>query len=230
VRSPGDNIPKDTPLPKPKEKQVTKHLADHMIKDNTDPVVEILSPHAKTDLQIRKGFEGLGKNYIVLVLVDANKYQETVDSLLKKFSLENTNGLYITINKPAKTLLKNWSKRKIPFENIQIIDSSSRMTGVSSDPITNVDYLDSPADLTELILAADKKLRLIKNNPFIILDSVTTLLVYNEANAVEKFTHSLMGKIEETESKGVLIMLESEQFREIIQTLSQFCDRVIDMA
>lgn len=223
-------MPNPPSLPKPKEKQVTRHLADHLLDETQDKIIiQMLSPHAKIDLQVKKGFEGLEDQYITLVLVDAGKYQDTVEALLRKFSAEKTPGVYITINKPAKTLLKNWSRRNIPAENVHIIDGSSHMTGISTEPLENVDYLDSLGDLTELIIAVEKKLRAHKKNVFLILDSITTLLVYNEANAVERFVHSLMGKIEEVDGKGVLIMLESDKFKEIIQTLSQFCDRVIEL-
>lgn len=61
-------------------------------------------------------------------------------------------------------------------------------------------------------------------NFFIIVDSLSTLLVYNDEKLVEKFAHRLSGKARLLNAKAVFLINPGKK---LIQTISSFCDKTI---
>jgi len=124
-------------------------------------------------------------------------------------------------------------KGGINTEGVKFVDLVTRTSDSAHALIEEgkVTYVDSATDLTEIIIAIDKQMDSIKENKkFFILDSLSTLLVYNSPTSVEKFTHSLISKIGQHTSRGALIFVYSRDHEGVIQTISQFCDKVIRVA
>ena len=61
---------------------------------------------------------------------------------------------------------------------------------------------------------------------FLVVDSLSTLLVYNAEKTVEKFVHGLGEKMKELDFKNVFT-IRSKTRPEIMDVLIQFCDKVI---
>ena len=61
---------------------------------------------------------------------------------------------------------------------------------------------------------------------FLIIDSISTLLVYNAEKTVEKFVHGLGEKMKEVGFKNVFT-IRSKTKPEIMDVLIQFSDKVI---
>lgn len=191
-------------------------------------LMDLLSDERKIDLKIEKEFLGLKESYIVLMIVKPKNYSEAILGLFRRFvGKEKIAGVYITVNKSFEKLSSELNFHNIDINNVKFIDMTTMMVGSTPIRAKNVSYLESATDLTELMLLLDKKLgSLRKDNCFLILDSVSTLLVYNEPAAIEKLIHALIGKINKFRARGVIIMVQSKEHEGAIQTISQFCDKV----
>ncbi len=194
-------------------------------------LIDLLSGERKMDLKIEKELEGLKQSYIVLMTVDSQSYSDIIPGLFKRFvNKQKIPGVYIAVNKSYERLVGEPKLCKINFENVRIIDMTTKMTGSRMIRDRNVDYLESATDLMELALLLEKRLGKIKERQkFIILDSVSTLLVYNETPQVEKLIHTLIEKVNKFKAKGILVMVKSKEHTGVIQTISQFCDRVAEI-
>ncbi|MFH1225149.1 MAG: hypothetical protein V1676_05085 [Candidatus Diapherotrites archaeon] len=194
-----------------------------------EQVRRLLSPDSKMDVKIERGLGDLKGNYCVLAIVEPEEYGEMRIGLLRRFvNAEKMPGVYVCVNKSYEKTKEELEKRGIKWEGIDFIDVVTRMSEGVMLRERNVTYINSAAELTDLMLAIEKKMGAIQQNKkFLILDSVSTLLVYNSAEGVKKFTHSLIGKANQNRVKGVLIFVRSDEYSGILQTISQFCDKVV---
>ena len=64
---------------------------------------------------------------------------------------------------------------------------------------------------------------------FLFLDSLSTLSIHNSAGSVNQFAHFLTANMREWGVIGVIISLERETERDLIDELAQFCDLSVEL-
>ena len=132
-------------------------------------------------------------------------------------------GVYISLNNSCKTMLDLFDKEKIDTKKLWFIESADKE---QKSKIKNCVSLHSNQSLTELSLSisAACKNDMIK---FIFLDSISTLLIYNNLETTERFVHYMVSKIRNLGFFAVLISIDEEKSNKLIPILSQFCDKII---
>lgn len=179
---------------------------------------------------IKKELTGLKNDFVALLIVDAGKFAETNIELVKILKHENKlPGVYITGNVPYKNLKDHFDSHKVNLKDLMFIDMVTNMSGEEAQKEENCVFVDSPDSLTELSVTLDKAMDDIKGKEkFLILDSVSTLLIYNKDKVVEKFTHFLANNLRETPgTKGILLAVQTNENKNALEMLSQFCDKVV---
>jgi archaellum biogenesis ATPase FlaH len=83
----------------------------------------------------------------------------------------------------------------------------------------------------EATVLAEKELKTMPlDNRVAVFDSVSTLLLYNKAESVERFVHNLAGKIRNLQTIAILLMVHLEEEKDTIRVISQFCDKTIEIS
>ena len=212
----------------------TLELGERELKNVQHPVMvysvrpqtvgkEVQSPQSAS-VDLAKEFEGL-ENPVVLGLIDPIRYQESVLNLLRYFTRRTPRGVYVTLNKPYATLLKSFSKAGISTESVFFVDAITDVPATEEDAMHAC--LGSGIDLTNLGISIAKAIKQIKEDRFLLLDSLSTLLIYYDSKAVVKFAHLLTEKMRSWNSSGSLITVETNSERDVVSQLSPFCDKVI---
>ena len=165
---------------------------------------------------------------ISLVLTNAKKYNEANIALTEYMvNTKNIPGVYVTLNKPYRTMKKNLDGR-VDLRMLIFIDAITKSTGGKIDKSDECLYLDSMQNLTDLGVAIDQAIRAIPNDEkFLLFDSLSTLLIYSQVGSVSKFVHFLTGKIRALGVNGVLLSLVHGEEDEFLSQLSMFCDQTI---
>jgi hypothetical protein len=181
--------------------------------------------------KLLKELEALEDDQIVLVVVRAEEYLkinlEILSYLVKKKSNEC---VYITLNRPYDNLVTLFEKNKIDPGKFFFIDTISESIGGKTPEGQNVIFISSPHGLTEISISLNKAIDSLKGkNKFLFFDSISTLLVYNQAGTVTKFAHFLIGKMRALRLKGIFISLEKETEEHLVNQMSQFVDKVITL-
>ncbi|MGA2791756.1 MAG: adenylate/guanylate cyclase domain-containing protein [Candidatus Bathyarchaeia archaeon] len=171
-----------------------------------------------------KELEGL-ENPVVLGLMDPIRYQESVLRLMRYFTSRSPRGVYVTLNKPYATLLKSFDRAGIPADSVFFVDAITDVPSVEEDATHAC--VGSGVDLSTLGVCISKAVKQIKEDRFLLLDSLSTLLIYYDANAVVKFAHLLTEKMRSWNSSGSLITVETNSERDLVSQLSPFCDKVV---
>jgi len=166
---------------------------------------------------------------VVLILTSAEKYLENIVSALKTLiNKKNHSCVYVTINKPYQVLLNVLKKNSINTEKIFFIDLISRMTRIEAAGAKDCLFITSPDSLTELSIAITESVGNLRDkNKFIFLDSLSTMLIYNQTGTVTKFAHFLIGKMKTETVKMIIISLEKEMDPKLVSQISSFVDKVI---
>lgn len=194
-----------------------KILSDDQLKDLLRPGKEFENALASTINSLAMGTT----NLLILKLKD---YSTAPRGLLSYFTSKKMPGVYVSINKPYADIVKTLST---PPAQTQFVDAITALTGRGTEDSQTVTFIDSPLALVELNLAISDRLKgVVSNQKFLILDSISTLLVYNSSQAVEKFCHTVIAKNRNENVVGIFLMIESEDHRDVVETLAQFVDNV----
>ncbi len=177
---------------------------------------------------VKKELKDLSKGQVFLVISNSKNYlKNNIDILRFLVNERKMYGIYISLNWPYKNLNSLLGKNKIKAENLFYIDTLSETVGAEASGDKCL-LISSPHSLTEISIALDKAVESVKAEKFVFLDSVSTLLLYNQLHTVAKFIHFLSGKIRNWGIEGVLISVEKGMKSELAESLVQFVDRVVD--
>jgi archaellum biogenesis ATPase FlaH len=118
-----------------------------------------------------------------LIIKSVDKLQSEI--ILKLKTLRGKTGIYISLNKPQKNINELLQKSSIDTSKMFFIDCVSKET-LHQDVITI-----SPDNLDMLTLAINTYIEDIPGEKFLIIDALSTLLIYNNENKVAGFMQEM---------------------------------------
>lgn len=169
---------------------------------------------------------------IILALTSAKDYNEAnIDFLKYLIYTKNEPGVYLTFNKPYSTMKQIMEKENIDSRMIIFIDAITLPSGGKSDNSDRCLYLNDLRNLSDLAIIIDEAVDAIPfDKKFLFLDSLSTLLLYNNTGGVAKFVHFLTGKLRAWNLDGIFLSLELESDADFLAQLSLFCDKKINLS
>ena len=201
-----------------------------------------LKKEIRTTSEMAEFIEKLPQNRIVLIVVEPKMYMKRNLSLLKILVNQNKfSGIYITVNRPFDSLIQIMKDDFIDTEKIFFIDCITKMAPATSkisltsrnklERTKNCIFIPSPSGLTEIGLALSEALAGIENpkNKFLYLDSLTTLLIYNDLETIVKFVHFLSTRIRLFGIVGIIMCVEKIIEEKLFNILSEICDIIVDV-
>ncbi len=174
--------------------------------------------------------QDLENNELILILAPSSLMQdfnlEALDYFLNK---KNDHCVYVTVAKPYKTMMNILAKNNIKTDNIFFIDCVSQSAIPGGILRAGNCVFCEPRALTHLSIVLTQAFAAIPKGMgrVLIFDTLSTLMIYNEVNAISRFAHVLMAKLRLWGVKSVILTLEEESDKEIIAQMTQFCDKVI---
>lgn len=171
------------------------------------------------------GIDKILNSKVVCVILPGNKFNEKIIELLKK--IEDKKVCYVTLNKGADVFIESFKKNKINSENFFFIDCVSK-TIVVPKPIANCQFISSPNALTEISLAIDKCVD--SGFSTILVDSLSTFMIYHNANAINHFFHNLSNKTRTEKDNNLILTISSkDKDSEVFKKIELIVDEVIEM-
>lgn len=169
----------------------------------------------------------LDDNQILIYTVSNREYLEKLVSLIKTVIKKNYNKIvYITLNRPHEAITEILKKNELPEERFFFIDASQRNFGMS--PNKNNVYA-NPSSLTDISIQVFNALEKGENINILLVDPLSTLLVYNSDISVMKFVHFIVSGIRQTKNKVVFIFLKEDTNKPLFNDLSMFSDKIVEI-
>lgn len=162
------------------------------------------------------------------IVTTGKSYNITKIDLLKfLINQNNLHGLYITINAPCTTVGKVLMQNNIDVSKLYFIDVMEKENLVETEHGKACLGNSNPMNLTVLEINVKKVLKGHEEINFVLLDSLTTLLIYNNMNVILRFIHSLKNNIESLGKYLIVILVEDEETKELIPHLSQLLEKMV---
>jgi KaiC/GvpD/RAD55 family RecA-like ATPase len=212
-------------MPKQAKKEPENIISIPKETISDESFMEYLKPNHSIDLKIKEIVDDLPESYAIVIILPGEKHELRYLRLLNHFVEQGIGGIYVTLNNSTHELLEEMRRQKIESKNIVFIDAVTKMIEGQELSGNSYTYLESPSDLVELGVEIEHAMSSLKGKGFVIIDSITTLLMYNKEVSVEKFLHSLSQKIKDLDLQGIFLAAESTN-KDAIDTISQFCDDV----
>ncbi len=167
--------------------------------------------------------------------------------ILRKMLVEDNNvALLLLSSMPVEQFLAQSGKFGLDAEKflrqrrLIILDTVTKFTQstdehgetLESELRSDVYYASSPSDLSEISVRVSEALAsgLEKGEKWMVLDSITTLSLYNTSGGLLRFMQFLFQKLHLLNFDGTMIVVRDEKSDSMIQSLKQYCSKVIFIA
>jgi len=152
-----------------------------------------------TRVFLKQELEGLPTPFVVLLVTPSEGYLVAAREAARALVQEGQSGVYVTFNRPWETLDRALKKEGIDTTRVFYIDLATQAQAGAAGAARSERYLllPSPKSLTELGISLSEVLNStpVEKGKFVLLDSLTTLLVYHEIPVVEQFAHFLSSRL-----------------------------------
>ncbi|WOF16878.1 hypothetical protein F1737_09350 [Methanoplanus sp. FWC-SCC4] len=170
-----------------------------------------------------------GDSLIILYLSDPREVRASNTKIIQKAEEAGYNIIVLTTNFPATVLEKIYNKNGIDHDNIYFIDSITRYSiGGNPGKDEHHVYTASPSDLTGLSIALSECINQVKGDKtFILLDSISTMLIYLPSDKISKFVHQTVSRLRQTEDSGAILAVDGGLDPMLFAQMSSFVDEVV---
>jgi len=185
--------------------------------------------------KIKEKLKGIPPKSIVMLETPLEEDQMRLVADFLKFR-RSDKGIFVSSNRPTNDLVEklltyNFDLREaLEADRIFVIDLMSRSVGASE--VKGSIYVSSPSELSATQMAIEKAFERIDSEAgktWLLLDSISTLLVYNSPGALLQFLHFLIGRLRVLQFNGLIFTVGDSVEEEVLSTIRQFCDMVIKL-
>ena len=173
--------------------------------------------------KLNEVFKDLSDNFSLFFILPDEKYPELrIDVLKKIMSKSKKKGVYINLNKPYKTLVQEFSNKKVKNDDLFFIDCVDK----KGKDDKNVVYMKSLSALTSVGIALDPFFR-NKNASFIFIDSIDSLVNANKEKIVIKFLRFIVERARDNDISVVILSLGGNVHKILSNEISVICDKIV---
>ena len=153
----------------------------------------------------------------VLIVSSVENLQGKINEAVR--TLQDIPGVYVSLNKTQKSVEDILKSRGIHTEKLFFIDCVT-----SEQKRTDVLHI-APQDLETLNAAIHSFVRELKGERFIVIDALSTLLIYNNENKVAQFVKEITEYSSE-EDVRVIAFSPKTRGEELLNKIFNFFDEV----
>lgn len=145
--------------------------------------------------------------------------------------------IVVTTNDTGESILSSYreSVPELDRERVGVVDCVSKQQGTQSSSQTDgVEYASSPVDMTGIGIKLSEFIRTfyqqrdIEQNR-VLLDSISTLLLYSDLQTVFRFLHVFTRRIQSANALGVCVIDSTTHDEQTMSTLKQLFDGEIEI-
>jgi KaiC/GvpD/RAD55 family RecA-like ATPase len=158
--------------------------------------------------------------------------REFMENYAKNAIKENKAILFVLTDKNPEQLKQELLKDKIFFKSLYFVDCYSQQAGLNSQKADNIKYVSGPLALNEISIAVSDFQRefLKKEQPhLIIFDSLSTLLMYSNAEAIGRFLQILLAKIKNLQGEAIFTIEQGMHDDRAVVTIEHLMDSIIEV-
>lgn len=152
-----------------------------------------------------------------LYITKVDKLQKEIIKSVKKET--NKSGIYISLNKTQKSTEESLKKENIKTEKIFFIDCVTKEK--TRDDVLHI----NPDQLETLSEAIKEFVKDIKGEKYLIIDAISTLLIYNSENKVAQFVKNVTD-LRDQHDLTIIAYSPETKGEELLNKIFNFFDKV----
>jgi len=167
-------------------------------------------------------------NYSVGIILHGNNYGDIIQALMEQISSRSGDDWgYIAVTRPYDTIIQQYEYIK-DRPNIKFLDCVSRAAGITTT-YPNCKYIESPVALEKIMLHAMSMFRHTPDDrgKYLIIDSLSSLLIYNDCQLVTEFLTHLTNRTRLSNIHCVFLVIEEETDETINKMIYLRSDKII---
>jgi KaiC/GvpD/RAD55 family RecA-like ATPase len=152
-----------------------------------------------------------------LIITPVEKLQPKINTIVSSHG--GTPGAYVSLNKTQKSVEEILQCNRISSKNLFFIDC------VTSDQTKDYVLHIRPTELDKLSYAINSFFKEIKGDKFLIIDALSTLLIYNNENKVAAFVKEIT-EFASANNVEVIALSPETKGEELLNKIFNFFDKV----
>ena len=169
-----------------------------------------------------------GSDRLICIVIPGKKYHDTVNALTEYvLNKKDDFWVYVTITKPFESFIRRF--RNISAAgNIKYVDCISQAANVVRKD-DRCSYVDSPVMLENIIMEIEDVSKRIPAGygKYVVIDSLTTLTIYNDEEMVIEFFYQLVNKTAALQASIISLVIEEEAPEKFVDRISHVNDEII---
>jgi hypothetical protein len=167
-------------------------------------------------------------NQSIGILLPGNNYSDLLQALFEYIHDRTEDAwVYVTVTKPYETLVREYDYLS-DAKNIKFIDCISRAAGISK-PSPYCIYIESPSMLEKLIIEIMNVFKDVDESTkkYLILDSLSNLIIYNDADIVTEFFYHIVNRARVKNIHIISLAIEEEGLEKQLNRLIYLNDKIL---
>lgn len=158
---------------------------------------------------------------IVLITTEGDGYNEALEQLGEATRERFDKSVFLSANRP------HGSVRSIVGDGFHYVDCISGLTGFMPSNEPDVLFIESPTLLEKAAMRAEQLLRRMPPPSALIVDSLSTLAMYNDPGTVTELAHNLISRLRLQQRAAALLIVQGKEKHGLVDALSTYADRVV---
>jgi KaiC/GvpD/RAD55 family RecA-like ATPase len=159
---------------------------------------------------------------------------ELVRELLAVGARDGEGALFVSTNKGATSLERDFGWEDGPPENVSVVDCISQQSGGPDADRPNVSHVASPGDLTGIGMYTSRQMTRLHDevgvgNVRVALYSVSTLFMYEELDTVLRFMNVFGHRLEHDRALGLLTLNTNSHEQRVVEAALGVADGVVEV-
>lgn len=169
-----------------------------------------------------------GPGDISLFLTPGPQLKNTTLTTIDRLVNQDYLVIIIAVTLPYAIARRNLSQRGVDMARIHFIDTLTKYSlgpHVTAEP--QCMFLPNPSDITNLGIAITETLRKIPDGKrCVVLDDISTLLLYSPSGTVLKFLHFMVTKLRLLEVEGIFFSVDHALAPQVISQMETLMDKI----
>lgn len=166
------------------------------------------------------------KNRTTCIVFPVKDYPILINDLVKTLSENYGKIIYVSLNRLYNPLKRKMQQDKIDTSKFLFVDCVTRTAVAQPEEHDDCIYVSAPNALTEISIAITKIIQ-THYPEILIIDSLSTLLIYESQMSASQFIHSISNKMNAFGVNACFTILNGEKEQPLIKDMNLLLDKVI---
>ena len=167
-------------------------------------------------------------NQSIGIVLPGSNYPELIQAIFERiYNAPDEAWVYVTVTKPYSTFINQFEYLE-ELNNLRFIDCISRAAGITKVS-PNCIFIESPTMLEKLGLEIMNVFKEVdeKTDKYLVIDSLTNLIVYNDPEIVTEFFYHITNRTRVRNIHTISMAIEEEDLDKYLNRLIYLNDKIL---